>query len=247
MAIKIAAFGALNQDSYDMFAERLKDFALQHKTAIDLASAGPYPNKEAVSEPGRPLRAEALENETKKQELLTAVAADARKTGAETADIRVMPCMSMIGFHDGIEAQLGQKILRLSDALIEKYKSIDKVGIIHMRPAKKRVEEMFGAKAVTPDEVQAEKLLVAEGEAKKIKSTAPVEAVMKEIVEDWKAKGIKHILFARADAPKAQKGPAGGVSGVEILSYFDILAEAVVTRHLQKTPCVSQTSRQCNP
>lgn len=224
MAIKITAFGALNQDSYDIFSERLSHYS---KAPVSLTCAVPYPNKEAVSEPRRPLRGEALENEAKKQELFAAVANDARKIGAESADIRVMPCMSMIGFHDGIEKALGHKILRLADALTAKYKDTDKLGIIHMRPAKKRVEEMFGAKAVTPDEDQAAKLLTAEGEAKKLGNAAPVEAVMKEIVEDWKAKGIKHILFARADAPKAQKTPAGQVSGVEILSYFDILAEAV--------------------
>ena len=231
MTIKISAFGALNQDSYDMYAEKLNQCAVKHGIKIDLTSAGPYPNKDAVSEPGRPLRAEALENEAKKQELLAAVAGDARQTGAEIADIRVMPCMSMIGFHDGIEKNLGLKILRLSDALVEKYKNIDKVGIIHMRPAKKRVEEMFGAKALTPDEAQSAKLLAAEEEAKKTKTSAPVETVMKEIVLDWKTRGIKHILFARADAPKAQKGPAGAVDGVEILSYFDILAEATLKNH----------------
>ena len=47
---------------------------------------------------------------------------------------------------------------------------------------------------------------------------------MREIVEDWKAKGITEILFARADAPKAKHGNAGTVPGVTILSYFDILA-----------------------
>ena len=236
MVIKITGFGALNQDSYDMFAEKLAHFAKQSGVTVELVCAGPYPNKAAVSEPGRPLRGEALENEAKKQELFIAVAGDARKIGAETSDIRVMPCMSMIGFHDGIEKNLGQKILRLADALTEKYKDIDKVGIIHMRPAKKRVEEMFGAKAVTPDEAQAAKLLAAEEESKKIKNSTPVEAVMKEIVQEWKSKGIKHILFARADAPKAQKGPAGQVAGVEIISYFDILAEATLKKQVQIKP-----------
>ena len=232
--MKITAFGALNQASYEMFEERLKDFAAKTGRSFSLVVATPYPNKDAVSEPGRPLRAEALESEAKKQELFTAVAGDARAIGAADADIRVMPCMSMIAFHDGIEKALGQKITRLADALVEKYKNVDKVGIIHMRPAKKRVEEMFGSKAVTPDEAQAQRLLAAEEDAKKQKSPAPVEAVMKDIVDEWKAKGIKHILFARADAPKAQKSAAGQVPGVSILSYFDILAEDVAGQ-IQRT------------
>lgn len=228
MTITIAAFGALNQDSYEMFAEKIAEVAKTRGLDIRLTSAVPYPNKEAVSAPGRPLRAEALESEAKKQELFAAVAGDAHNIGAETADIRVMPCMSMIGFHDGIEKALGHKIIRLADALVEQYKDADKVGIIHMRPAKRRVEEMFGPKAVTPDEAQAARLLVAEEEAKRAKNPAPVEAVMKNIAEEWKAQGLKRILFARADAPKAQKGLAGQVPGIEITSYFDILAEAVL-------------------
>lgn len=229
MTINIAAFGALNQDSYDMFAEKVAQMAKARNVDVRLQTAVPYPNKEAVSAPGRPLRAEALESDAKKQELFLAVAADARAIGAEKSDIRVMPCMSMIGFHDGVEKALGMKIVRLSDALVDRYKNTDRLGVIHMRPAKKRVEEMFGPKAVTPDDEQAARLLAAEEEAKKMKSPAPVETVMKDIVEAWKAAGIKNILFARADAPKAQKGPAGQVAGVEISSYFDILAESVLS------------------
>jgi len=228
MTVKIAAFGALNTDSYEEFARQMEERS--HGAGYELVLAGPYPNAEAVSAPGRPLRAEALQDEAKKQELFAAVASDAKAVGAADAALRVMPCMSMIGFHDGVEKALGFPILRLAGALAEQYKGVDKVGVIHMRPAKKRIEEIFGAKAVTPDDAQAAKLLAAEEEAKKLKSPAPVEAVMKEIVESWKAQGIKHILFARADAPKAKHSAAGQVAGVEILSYFDILADAAVKK-----------------
>ena len=127
-------------------------------------------------------------------------------------------------FYDGVEKAIGRRILRLSDALVAQYKDTPQLGVIHMRPAKQRIVELFGAKAVTPDDAQAAKLLAAEEKLKRVGNSSPVEAVMKEIVEDWKAKGITQILFARADAPKAKYGNAGLVSGVTILSYFDILA-----------------------
>lgn len=228
MTVRIAAFGALNEDSYAEFAARLAEQAARQGVDVALVSAGPYPNAQAVSQPGRPLRGEALEDERKREELFIAVAADAKAIGAQDADIRVMPCMSMIGFHDGVEKALGLGILRLSDALAEKYRGVERLGVIHMRPAKKRIGEIFGAKAVTPDEAQAALLLAAEEEAKKLGSSAPVEAVMRGIVLAWKDAGLKHILFARADAPRAKHGPAGQAEGVEILSYFDILAEAAV-------------------
>lgn len=225
--VKIAAFGALNADSYDEFAARLADAA--KGMTYTLQSASPYPNTQAVSEPGRPLRGEALQDEAKKQELFTAVAGDGLAIGAGDAQLLVMPCMSMIGFHDGVEKAIGRRILRLSDALVAQYKDTTQLGVIHMRPAKQRIVELFGAKAVTPDDAQAAKLLAAEEELKRVGNSSPVEAVMREIVEDWKAKGITQILFARADAPKAKHafsghGNAGLVSGVTILSYFDILA-----------------------
>ena len=228
MTVKVKAFGALNHGSYEMFAECLERSSAVSGINVELVSADSYPNKEGVSAVGRPLRAEALESDIKKQELFIAVAADAQKIGAGDETLNVMPCMSMIGFHDGIEKEFGHKIVRLADALVTRYKNVDKVGVIHMRPAKKRVEEMFGAKAVTPDAAQAAKLLAAEEEGRRIKSSAPVEAVMREIAESWKEQGIKHILFARADAPKAQKSAAGQVAGVEISSYFDILADYIV-------------------
>ena len=82
MVVKISAFGALNADSYAMFAEHLSRL----NPDVALQSAGPYPNAKAVSEPGRPLRAEALQNESKKQELFLAVADDALQAGAASAD-----------------------------------------------------------------------------------------------------------------------------------------------------------------
>lgn len=227
----IAAFGALNGDSYDMFAEQLMLQAKEKGMEVKLTLAGPYPNAEAISAPGRPLRAEAQQDEAKRQQLFAAVAADAKEAGAEKADILCMPCMSMIGFHDGVEQALGYGIVRLADALKAKYKDIDKVGVIHMRPAKKSIESIFGYKAVLPDEAQAAKLLTAEEAAKKIKDAAPVETVMKEITEAWRDQGIKQVLFARADAPKAQKGAAGQVSGIDIASTFDVLAEFIIDTH----------------
>ncbi len=223
--ITIAAFGALNTDSYDEFSARLAESL----KGVDytLNSAAPYPNAQAVSEPGRPLRGEALQDDGKKQELFKAVAGDGVAVGAADAQILVMPCMSMIGFHDGVEKSLGRKILRLSDALAAQYKDTAKLGVIHMRPAKQRIVEIFGDRAVTPDDAQAAKLLAAEEELKRAGNSAPVEAVMKEIVEAWKQQGITQILFARADAPKAKHGNAGTVPGVTILSYFDVLANFV--------------------
>ncbi len=230
MAVTVAAFGALNNESYEVFAKRLEHYAQAHGMPVSLISAAPYPNARAESEPGRPLRGEALQDETKKQQLFEAVAADARKIGALKSDILVMPCMSMIGFHDGIEKVLGRGVLRLADALAEKYKDIDKVGVIHMRPAKKRIEEIFGPKAVTPDEQQAQALLKAEEQAKAEGTVAPVYAAMKDIVENWRELGITDVLFARADAPKAHTSAAGQVKNVNINNYFDILAEAVILK-----------------
>lgn len=226
MTVNIAAFGALNADSYEEFERQLGEAAAAAGLDYALSSAKPYPNAEAVSAPGRPLRGEALQDEAKKNQLFEAVAEDAREIGAASAGIRVMPCMSMIGFHDGVEKALGLPILRLADALMAKYEGVGKLGVIHMRPAKQRIAEMFGDKAVTPDDVHAAMLLAAEEEAKKLGSPAPVEAAMREIVSAWKKDGLEHILFARADAPKAKHGTAGEVGGVEILSYFDVLAEA---------------------
>lgn len=230
MAITIAAFGALNNESYDVFAKRLAHYAEEHGMPVSLISAGPYPNARAVSEPGRPLRSEALQDEKKKQELFEAVAADARKIGALKSDILVMPCMSMIGFHDGVEKILGRGIIRLADALAEKYKDVERVGVIHMRPAKKRIEEIFGAKAVTPDDKQAAALLAAEEKAKKEGSPFAVYEAMKDIVDTWHNEGIVHVLFARADAPKAHLSSAGMVEGMIVNNYFDILAETVILK-----------------
>lgn len=225
----IAAFGALNVASYEEFAEQIALRAPAYGFAPTVSSGVAYPNAAGVSAPGRPLRAEALQDETKRQELFQAVADDARAIGAETADVRVMPCMSMIGFHAGVELKLTLPIFPLAPALAAAYKDADKVGVIHMRPAKKRVEEIFGAKAVTPVGVLAEKLQEAEETAKAQGTPEAVEDVMREIVEYWRdAKGLTRVLFARADAPRAKKSPAAAVAGVEILTYFDILAEAVL-------------------
>jgi hypothetical protein len=230
MTVTIAAFGALNNESYDVFAKRLAHYAEEHDVPVSLISAPPYPNARAVSEPGRPLRSEALQDEKKRHELFEAVASDAKKIGALKNDILAMPCMSMIGFHDGVEKALGRGIVRLADALAEKYKDVDKVGVIHMRPAKKRIEEIFGEKAVTPDERQAAALLTAEEKAKTEGSPFAVYEAMKDIVDTWANQGIVHVLFARADAPKAHLSSAGMVEGMSVNNYFDILAEAVILK-----------------
>jgi hypothetical protein len=137
VAFRVAAFGALNQDSYDVFAAFLSRFAGEAGIDVALSTAIPYPNQEAVSQLGRPLRAEALTDDGRKQELFAAVAMDARGAGADSGDIAVMPCMSMVGFHAGVEEALGRDILRLSDALAGHYKDVGRVGVLHMRPAKK--------------------------------------------------------------------------------------------------------------
>jgi hypothetical protein len=233
MTKTVAAFGALNQQSYDMFAERLEQAARARGLDIRLTCAPPYPNAAGVSAPGRPLRAEALQDEAKKKELLAAVAGDAKSARAAMADILCMPCMSMIGFHAEVEKTLDRRIFSLAEALAEYYGDGGEVGIIHMRPAKKRIEEIFGARAVTPDEAQAARLLDAEEAAKKMRSPEPVEAVMKEIAEAWKMRGLKRILFARADAPLAEKGPAK-IVGIEIESHFGILADAIAASGAEK-------------
>ena len=228
--VSIAAFGALNNDSYDVFAKRIAHHAEEQGVSVNLISAMPYPNARAQSEPGRPLRSEALQDEKKKQELFEAVASDARRIGALKSDILAMPCMSMIGFHDGIEKILGRDIIRLADALADKYRGVERLGVIHMRPAKKRIEEIFSGRAVTPTERQAESLLKAEEKAKADGNPYPVYDAMKEIVEAWRDQGVTHVLFARADAPKAHLSSAGMVEDININNYFDILAEAVIRR-----------------
>lgn len=230
MAITVAAFGALNNDSYDVFAKRLAHYAEAEGVSISLISAQPYPNARAESEPGRPLRSEALQDEAKKQQLFDAVAGDAKKIGALRSDILAMPCMSMIGFHEGVEKALGRHIVRLADALAAKYKDVDKVGVIHMRPAKKRIEEIFGAKAVTATDRQAGSLLKAEEKSRAEGSPHAVYFAMQEIVESWRDHGITQVLFARADAPKAHLSSAGMVENMVINNYFDILAEAVIAQ-----------------
>jgi hypothetical protein len=234
--IKIAAFGALNQASYEAFAAGL------HKqpggAAVDLVTAAPYPNAAAVSEDGRPLRGEALQDPAKKEALFKAVAGDAVAIGALAADVRCMPCMSMIGFHDGVEAALGKPIVRLADALTVYFKDVPKLGVIHMRPAKQRIAELFGDRAVTPDAAQAEALLAAEEEAKKTGSSTAVEDVMRQMTESWRDQGVPRVLFARADAPKAHMGAAGAVGGIAVDNYFDILAWYIMGRFLRDTSAV---------
>jgi hypothetical protein len=226
--ITIAAFGALNQASYEAFGAGLEKASAAAGVSFTLRTAVPYPNAAAVSAPSRPLRGEALQDDIKKQQLYDAVASDAREIGAAQADICCMPCMSMIGFHDGVAAALGLPILRLSDALTTHYKDVQQLGVIHMRPAKQRIIEIFGARAVTPDENQAALLLAAEDAAKQSGSAAGVEAVMADITTTWRDQGIARVLFARADAPKAHMGQAGQIEGILIENYFDILAAAVM-------------------
>lgn len=221
--IKIAAFGALNEDSYSMFSFCLEDTAQAHGLQYQLLYAGPYPNKEAISVPGRPLRGDALKDPALAQDLYKAVAGDARALGGDF-NYYCMPCMSMIGFHDGIEKELGQRIVRLSDALVDFYKDVDRIGVLHMRPAAKRVQEMFGARAITPDEDQAARLLAAEGNA------AAIEKIMLEITLQWRDAGLSHVLFARADAPLAARHLAPQISGIQVNSYFDILAGFIAAR-----------------
>jgi hypothetical protein len=229
--VTIAAFGALNSESYSVFGAEVRELAGQLGIEADIRRAGPYPNADAKSVPGRPLRADALNDPRLRAQLCVAVASDAKELG-DDVDIRCMPCMSMIGFHDGIEQALGKPIVRLGDALVDHYWEIKRVGVIHMRPAAARVADMFGTKAATPDEAQAKKLQVAEEQVKKDENPAAVEAVMKEIAESWRSQGLTHILFARADAPRAHRNLAPGIPGIQIDSYFSILARNIVERIL---------------
>jgi hypothetical protein len=233
MAVSVAAFGALNNDSYDVFSDRMAHYADVHDVTVSLISAGPYPNSRGESEPGRPLRAEALQDEAKRQQLCEAVAADARAIQALKCNFLAMPCMSMIGFHDGIEKVLGREIVRLSDALADKYKNVDRLGVIHMRPAKQRIAEIFGPKALTLDDKFSARLLKAEEEAKKNKNPFAVYEAMKEITIDWVAAGVNHVLFARADAPRAHLSSAAAVEGAIIGTHFDILAEHIILKAKQ--------------
>lgn len=223
--VKIAAFGALNADSYKVFEASIQRFAKKHYVTAQVLCAGPYPNAEARTVPGRPLRGDALRDEKLRNELYQAVAADARALGK--VDIRCMPCMSMIGFHDGIELALGLPVTRLSDALVEFYWNVPQFGVINMRPAAALIVELFGKKAVTPDEAQAARLLAAEEQGKKEGSAAPVEAVMKDITLVWRDQGLRDVLFARADAPLARKH-IGPVKGMKTESYFNIFAESII-------------------
>jgi len=236
MAVTVAAFGALNTDSYDVFSDRMGHYADRHDIGVSLISAGPYPNSRGESEPGRPLRAEALKDEAKRKELCAAVAADATMIGAAKCHFRAMPCMSMIGFHDGIEIVLGREIVRLADALKDKYKNVERVGVIHMRPAKQRIEEIFGPKAVTLNDKWADRLLKAEEESKKNQNPFAVYEAMKNITIDWVDAGISHILFARADAPRAHLSSAAQVEGALINNHFDILAEHIILKAIRGAP-----------
>jgi hypothetical protein len=58
--------------------------------------------------------------------------------------------MSMVGFH-GVEKALGKPIMKMADALAAQYSGIEKVGVIHMRPAAKCIAQIFGDRAITPD------------------------------------------------------------------------------------------------
>ena len=226
-AINIAAFGALNYGSYEMFTEWAESCAEESNISINIAVAGPYPNEQAIDEPSRPLRGSALKNPALKEELFSAVASDARNLG-ENFDVYCMPCLSMVGFHHGVEEALGKSIIRLDQALKDYYQNIDKVGVIYMRPAQKVIEAIFGDKAIAPSEERVQQLIAAEEKAKVEDSAAPVETVMIDIVEDFKGQGLSHVLFARADAPKAQKHLADKIKGIQVDSYFQILAGTIV-------------------
>jgi hypothetical protein len=226
--INIAAFGALNKDSYDAFSYWMDHYA-KSIDGLDytIHGAGPYPNARAESEPGRPLRGEALQNDGLKDDLLKAVADDATSLG-DSFDYYCMPCLSMVGFQDGIEAKLGRNIVRLADGLKSFYQDIDKVGVINMRPAQKRIAEIFGDKAVIPSQERLDQLVEAEAVLKETASPAAIESAMLEITEDFKAQGLKHVLFARADVPKAQMNLDDKISDIQVNSYFQVLAYQIV-------------------
>ncbi|MDD9901910.1 MAG: hypothetical protein OXT65_13115 [Alphaproteobacteria bacterium] len=219
MTRRVAAFGALNQGSYDMFGHYLA----QKIGAKELRymAAAPYPNAHAESEPGRPLRREALKDTHCRAQLIRAVAADARAVDALAADVRCMPCMSMLAFHDEVERELGVPIISLATALQTAYADVDAVGVIHMPPARDRINDIFGDKALSPDAAFLAQLEEAEGNAEL------VYTIMRDIVTAWRDQGLSHVLFARADAPMADTSVAAKVDGIHIRSVFDCLADAV--------------------
>lgn len=217
-SLKIAAFGALNEGSYRVFASFV---ATRSGGRAVVSCAGPYPNAQGLSVTGRPLRAEALKDPALAHDLHRAVADDARTLGPHF-NVWCMPCLSMVGFHDGIEQELGRPIVRLADALRDFYKDIPRVGVIFMRPAAQRIADIFGPRAVIPDKDELQRLIDAE------KNPALIEDVMKEITLSFRDQGITHVLFARADAPQAIHGPAAQIEGLKINSYFDILADNIL-------------------
>ena len=105
-----------------------------------------------------------------------------------------------------------------------------------MRPAKQRIEEIFGAKAVTLSDKLSDRLLKAEEEAKKNHNPFAVYEAMKNITLDWVDNGIHHILFARADAPRAHLSSAAQVEGAIINTHFDILAEYILMKAISGQP-----------
>jgi hypothetical protein len=216
----ICAFGALNQDSYDMFAAHIGPDAT-------LRCAGPYPNADGVAREGRPLRGEALEDAGKRRQLIAAVAADARAAGADHARVLCMPCMSMMNFHEDVEQALGRPVVKLADALAAHYAAVARFGVLCMPPAQRPIFGLFGLRILMPEGALAEKLDLAAQAVKLIKNSEPVEAVMREIVIDWAAQGVDRVLFARADAPRAEEGAAACVPGVLAESTFGVLAADV--------------------
>lgn len=227
-SVKIAAFGALNEDSYKAFEYWLNKYAADYDVDYTLKTAQPYPNKDAVTEPGRPLRGDALQNPALCEELYNAVANDAKALGTGF-DIYCMPCLSMVGFHKGVEKKLDHAIFQMDKALQTFYEDIDKIGVIHMRPAAKRIDEIFGEKAIRPDDDLQNRLLVAESDAKEKGNPYLVELVMKDITQHFENMGLSHVLYARADAPLAQQNiDQNDFPNIQINSYFQILAQHIL-------------------
>lgn len=222
----IVAFGALNQGSYDMFSYWLSYYGAQYGLGIDLRSAGAYPNAQAETVPGRPLRGDALKDPVLQEELYKAVAGDARALGTDV-DLYCMPCLSMVGFQAGVERALGKSIVSLADSLARHYAGIEKLGVIHMRPAHARIDEIFGDKAVRPTDKFAQKLLSAEENFKQSGDSHEIESLMYEITQDFANDGLTHVLYARADAPYAQNNIVTSHINIKVESYFEILAQSI--------------------
>jgi hypothetical protein len=230
MAVVIAGAGALNKDSYDVFQAALQRKAAELGVEVNVKMATPYPG-EAGPTDVRPLRGAAQKDDAKRTALVAAVASDLRSQGE--ADLRVLPCASMLAFEQGIcsQAGLSGKHISLKDAIEGAFildKPSHKIGVICMPPARasKVFENILTDRVVYPSGPLVEELDKAGDVLQKAEifgkdatdqpfaipadRDAAIAAGRKTVIEitgrilaDMKEKGIDRVLLARADSPQA--------------------------------------------